>query len=170
MIVLFFRNIPRSQKLHKNQIGLDHTRLNNHPGQQTCVLPRALQRQKFATLIPCVVFISNLYIAFHIIHIIQSISYDPPESSFWVKPGTQMMPSLTPVPDHDQSVLILRIKKYFQPYKCLFALIIMATYWTAEVTPLAVTSLIPMFMFPMLGILPAARTSAHYFKVSIKIS
>jgi sodium-dependent dicarboxylate transporter 2/3/5 len=51
-----------------------------------------------------------------------------------------------------------------RPYKCLFALIIMATYWTAEVTPLAVTSLIPMFMFPMLGILPAARTSAHYFK------
>ena len=46
----------------------------------------------------------------------------------------------------------------------------MATYWTAEVTPLAVTSLIPMFMFPMLGILPAARTSAHYFKVSLSYS
>ena len=40
----------------------------------------------------------------------------------------------------------------------------MATYWTAEVTPLAVTSLIPMFMFPMLSILPAARTLAHYVK------
>jgi len=51
-----------------------------------------------------------------------------------------------------------------RPYKCLFALIILATYWTAEVTPLAVTSLVPMFMFPMLGLLPAARTSQHYFK------
>ena len=53
-----------------------------------------------------------------------------------------------------------------QPYKCLFALIILATYWTAEVTPLAVTSLIPMFLFPTLGLLPAARTAQHYFKVS----
>jgi hypothetical protein len=40
----------------------------------------------------------------------------------------------------------------------------MATYWTAEVTPLAVTSLIPMFLFPMLGILPAKEVAPHYFK------
>ena len=53
----------------------------------------------------------------------------------------------------------------FKPFKCLFALIILATYWTAEVTPLAVTSLVPMFLFPTLGLLPAARTAQHYFKV-----
>jgi len=51
-----------------------------------------------------------------------------------------------------------------RPFKCLFALIILATYWTAEVTPLAVTSLVPMFLFPTLGLLPAARTAQHYFK------
>jgi hypothetical protein len=51
-----------------------------------------------------------------------------------------------------------------RPYKCLYALVIMATYWTAEVTPLAVTSLIPMFLFPMLGILPAKEVAPHYFK------
>lgn len=51
-----------------------------------------------------------------------------------------------------------------KPYKCLFSLAIMATYWTAEVTPLAVTSLMPMFLFPMFGLLPAGRVAAHYFK------
>jgi di/tricarboxylate transporter len=51
-----------------------------------------------------------------------------------------------------------------RPYKCLFSLICMATYWTFEVTPLAVTSLMPMFLFPLFGLLPAARVAAHYFK------
>jgi di/tricarboxylate transporter len=51
-----------------------------------------------------------------------------------------------------------------QPYKCLFCLGVMATYWTFEATPLAVTSLMPMFLFPMFGLLPAATVAAHYFK------
>merc|ERR1712062_76431 len=59
---------------------------------------------------------------------------------------------------------IYQIEEEQRPYKCLYALIIMATYWTAEVTPLAVTSLIPMFLFPMLGILPAKEVAPHYFK------
>jgi di/tricarboxylate transporter len=51
-----------------------------------------------------------------------------------------------------------------KPFKCLFCLAVMATFWTFEATPLAVTSLMPMFMFPMFGLLPASRVAEHYFK------
>lgn len=51
-----------------------------------------------------------------------------------------------------------------KPYKCAFCLVLMAVYWTFEVTPLAVTSLMPMFLFPMLGLLPAKQVAVHYFK------
>jgi di/tricarboxylate transporter len=51
-----------------------------------------------------------------------------------------------------------------RPYKCLYSLLLMGIYWTFEVTPLAVTSLTPMFLFPMFGLLPAGQVAAHYFK------
>ena len=40
----------------------------------------------------------------------------------------------------------------------------MSVYWTFEVTPLAVTSLMPMFLFPVFGLLPAKQVAVHYFK------
>jgi len=51
-----------------------------------------------------------------------------------------------------------------KPYKCLFCLVLMSVYWTFEVTPLAVTSLMPMFLFPVFGLLPAQQVAVHYFK------
>jgi hypothetical protein len=53
-----------------------------------------------------------------------------------------------------------------KPWKCMYALLLMAIYWTMEVAPLAVTSLVPMFLFPILGVLDAKKTAANYFKVT----
>lgn len=39
-----------------------------------------------------------------------------------------------------------------QKFKCLYVVILMAVYWMVEALPLAVTSLIPIVLFPLLGI------------------
>ena len=41
--------------------------------------------------------------------------------------------------------------------RCLYVLTIMATYWMTSVFPLAITSLIPVALFPLLGILSTVR-------------
>ena len=41
--------------------------------------------------------------------------------------------------------------------RCLYVLAIMATYWMTSVFPLAITSLIPVALFPLLGILSTVR-------------
>uniref|UniRef100_H2Y7R4 Uncharacterized protein n=1 Tax=Ciona savignyi TaxID=51511 RepID=H2Y7R4_CIOSA len=46
--------------------------------------------------------------------------------------------------------------------KCAYGLIIMAVYWTTEACPLAVTSLLPIVLFPMLGVLDADSVSMAY--------
>ena len=40
----------------------------------------------------------------------------------------------------------------------------MATFWVTEVTPLAVTSLLPLLIFPFLGILKAKVVCMQYMK------
>lgn len=40
----------------------------------------------------------------------------------------------------------------------------MAVYWITEALPLAVTSIIPLILFPLLGILKASQVSVLYFK------
>jgi len=40
----------------------------------------------------------------------------------------------------------------------------MAIFWVTEVTPLAVTSLLPLIIFPVLGILPAKLVCMQYMK------
>ena len=42
--------------------------------------------------------------------------------------------------------------------RCLYVLAIMATYWMSSVFPLAITSLIPVALFPLLGILSTVRS------------
>ncbi|KAK6190658.1 hypothetical protein SNE40_002474 [Patella caerulea] len=46
--------------------------------------------------------------------------------------------------------------------KCAYVIAIMAVYWTTEVIPIAVTSLIPIFLFPMMGLLTAKTVSGVY--------
>jgi len=49
-------------------------------------------------------------------------------------------------------------------WRCAFVVLLMAVYWTLELVPLAVTSLFPVFLFPLLGILDTNRTSSLYLK------
>ncbi|XP_077984277.1 Na(+)/citrate cotransporter-like [Glandiceps talaboti] len=46
--------------------------------------------------------------------------------------------------------------------KCGYAIGIMAMYWITEVVPLAVTALLPMVLFPTLGVLTMKETCAKY--------
>ncbi|XP_028412333.1 solute carrier family 13 member 5-like isoform X2 [Dendronephthya gigantea] len=46
---------------------------------------------------------------------------------------------------------------------CAYAIMIMAIYWTTESCSLAVTSLLPLLLFPILGVVKAKEISTPYF-------
>lgn len=56
-----------------------------------------------------------------------------------------------------------RHKRLFQEGKCLYVLVLMATFWCTEALPLAVTSMLPVCLFPTLGILPSKTVCPQYF-------
>ncbi|KAL1421826.1 hypothetical protein MTO96_022745 [Rhipicephalus appendiculatus] len=45
---------------------------------------------------------------------------------------------------------------------CAYILLWMAFYWSAEVVPLAATSLMPVFLFPLFGIVPSNKVATFY--------
>lgn len=45
---------------------------------------------------------------------------------------------------------------------CAYCLLWMACYWTAEVVPLATTSLMPVFLFPFFGIVSSTKVATFY--------
>uniref|UniRef100_A0A3Q2NZ54 Solute carrier family 13 member 3 n=1 Tax=Fundulus heteroclitus TaxID=8078 RepID=A0A3Q2NZ54_FUNHE len=47
--------------------------------------------------------------------------------------------------------------------RCLYVVILMATFWCTEALPLAVTAMLPVCLFPTLGILPAKKVCPQYF-------
>ncbi|KAB0791695.1 hypothetical protein PPYR_03496 [Photinus pyralis] len=48
--------------------------------------------------------------------------------------------------------------------RCLYVVIVMAGFWVTECLPLPVTALIPMVLFPLMGILDSEATSLAYLK------
>ncbi|XP_060600137.1 Na(+)/citrate cotransporter-like isoform X3 [Ruditapes philippinarum] len=46
--------------------------------------------------------------------------------------------------------------------KCAYCVIIMAIFWITEALPIAVTSLLPVFLFPMVGLLTVKATAQQY--------
>ncbi|XP_070773010.1 solute carrier family 13 member 2-like [Enoplosus armatus] len=50
--------------------------------------------------------------------------------------------------------------------RCGYAIILMALYWCTECMPLAVTALLPVVLFPMMGIMEAGVVSIEYLKDS----
>ncbi|NXS10626.1 S13A5 protein, partial [Neodrepanis coruscans] len=50
----------------------------------------------------------------------------------------------------------------FQEAKCAYIIIIMAVYWCTEVIPLAVTSLMPVVFFPLLGVQSSKSVCLQY--------
>ena len=64
------------------------------------------------------------------------------------------------------SVVQRLVTKYFifiQKANCANSILIMAWYWISEVCPLAVTSLLPLLLFPILGVVEAKQISPPYF-------
>uniref|UniRef100_A0A669B4A7 Solute carrier family 13 member 3 n=1 Tax=Oreochromis niloticus TaxID=8128 RepID=A0A669B4A7_ORENI len=47
--------------------------------------------------------------------------------------------------------------------KCLYVVVLMAMFWCTEALPLAVTAMLPVCLFPTLGILPAKKICPQYF-------
>ncbi|XP_040186293.1 solute carrier family 13 member 3 [Rana temporaria] len=50
-----------------------------------------------------------------------------------------------------------------QEGKCLFVVLLMAFYWCTEALPLAVTAMLPIVLFPFMGILPSSKVCPQYF-------
>ena len=53
-----------------------------------------------------------------------------------------------------------------QEARCAYAIGIMAVYWCTEALPIAATSLLPVILFPLLGVLGSRELCSNYFKVS----
>uniref|UniRef100_A0AAX7T6V7 Solute carrier family 13 member 2 n=1 Tax=Astatotilapia calliptera TaxID=8154 RepID=A0AAX7T6V7_ASTCA len=53
-----------------------------------------------------------------------------------------------------------------QEARCGYAIILMALYWCTECMPLAVTALLPVILFPMMGIMKGGDVSIEYLKDS----
>ncbi|XP_066295600.1 Na(+)/citrate cotransporter-like isoform X2 [Branchiostoma lanceolatum] len=56
--------------------------------------------------------------------------------------------------------------EYSKIAACAYAVIIMAVYWTTEVLPLAVTALLPIVLFPMLGVQSSKDVCINYLNDS----
>ncbi|KAI1280642.1 Solute carrier family 13 member 5 [Halotydeus destructor] len=52
---------------------------------------------------------------------------------------------------------------------CAYALSLMAIYWLTEAVPLAITALLPVVLFPLLGILDSGSTVQAYMKEAVMI-
>uniref|UniRef100_A0A8C8Z159 Solute carrier family 13 member 3 n=1 Tax=Prolemur simus TaxID=1328070 RepID=A0A8C8Z159_PROSS len=50
-----------------------------------------------------------------------------------------------------------------QEGRCLFVILLMAVYWCTEALPLSVTALLPIVLFPFMGILPSSKVCPQYF-------
>lgn len=48
--------------------------------------------------------------------------------------------------------------------RCLYVVLLMAGFWVFEALPLPVTSLIPMVLFPLMGVLDSDKVSLCYLK------
>ncbi|XP_031427834.1 solute carrier family 13 member 2 [Clupea harengus] len=60
--------------------------------------------------------------------------------------------------------LPLPIALPYPEVKCGYAIILMALYWCTECIPLAVTALMPVVLFPLMGIMEAGQVSIQYLK------
>ena len=51
-----------------------------------------------------------------------------------------------------------------QAAKAAYSIAIISVFWLTEVVPIAVTALLPLILFPALGVLSAEETSITYLK------
>ncbi|KAJ0029307.1 hypothetical protein NQD34_004304 [Periophthalmus magnuspinnatus] len=56
--------------------------------------------------------------------------------------------------------LVIRTKEA----ECAFVLLVMALLWVTEAMPLAITAMLPAFLFPLFGIMKSSQVASVYFK------
>ena len=56
------------------------------------------------------------------------------------------------------------IPKSLQEGRCGYVILVMAIFWMAEVVPIAVTAFIPVFAFPLLGVLSTKELTPAYME------
>lgn len=61
-------------------------------------------------------------------------------------------------------ILCLPLQYSTPEAKCGYAIILMALYWCTECMPLAVTALLPVVLFPMMGIMESGKVCVEYLK------
>lgn len=59
---------------------------------------------------------------------------------------------------------IIIVNPTSKPAKCAYTIIIMGIYWMTECLPMAVTALIPVVLFPWLGVLGSKSVCTNYLK------
>ncbi|XP_072270636.1 Na(+)/dicarboxylate cotransporter 3-like [Pyxicephalus adspersus] len=62
-------------------------------------------------------------------------------------------------------IILCPIFFYLPPQegKCLYVVLLMAFFWCTEALPLAVTAMLPIVLFPFMGILPSSKVCPQYF-------
>lgn len=68
---------------------------------------------------------------------------------------------LCPPPRAPPPVLSLPLP--LQEGRCLFVILLMAVYWCTEALPLSVTAMLPITLFPFLGVLKSSVVCPQYF-------
>ena len=54
---------------------------------------------------------------------------------------------------------------YFKEAKCAYVVLVMSFYWFTEAIPISVTALLPLILYPLLGIMSSNMTSKAYINV-----
>uniref|UniRef100_A0A7E4ZV06 Solute carrier family 13 member 2 n=1 Tax=Panagrellus redivivus TaxID=6233 RepID=A0A7E4ZV06_PANRE len=52
-------------------------------------------------------------------------------------------------------------------FKCVWCVLVLSIYWTAEIIPLPATALFPLFLFPLTGIMPPKAVAREYMNDTI---
>ncbi|XP_059611185.1 protein I'm not dead yet-like [Phlebotomus argentipes] len=52
-------------------------------------------------------------------------------------------------------------------YRCMFVVLLMSVYWVTEALPVAITAMMPMVLFPIMGVLETDRTCMMYLKETV---
>ena len=52
-----------------------------------------------------------------------------------------------------------------QAGRCAYAVLLMATLWTTEAIPMAVTAVLPVVLFPWLGVMSTDDVCRNYLRV-----
>ena len=63
-------------------------------------------------------------------------------------------------------ILYINVLQHSQEAKCAYVVLLMGVYWITESLPVAVTAMLPVLLFPTLGIVDTDKVTAKYFNVS----